>query len=159
MTDEADERGRLWTKIIITLLLITGIGIGLAIKKDCELPTKLQDNILSAFNSSIIIKEQSYGSIVFNLKEEPEIITQTDIIVENIIQCESQNQMVWGDLDLPIHAFGVAQFQERTFNHLKELANTPNLDFYKETDQIWLLKWAIENGYGNYWTCYRLLYN
>jgi hypothetical protein len=159
-----DDKSRLWVKLIIALLLITGIGIGLAIQKNCEPIRKLNDNVLTAFNSSLQIKEQTMGLVMFDLTEEVEVVTKTDAIVENIIQCESQNQMVWGDLNyyekgVNIRSYGVAQFQERTFNYLKGLANADQLNFYDRDDQVYLLKWAIENGYGYLWSCYRILYN
>jgi 3D (Asp-Asp-Asp) domain-containing protein len=72
MTNEDyDKRTKLWVKIILPLLLITGLAIGLSIKKD-EPIKKLQDCILTAINSSIIIQEQVYGSIMFDLTEEKE---------------------------------------------------------------------------------------
>lgn len=145
-----------WAKILLPFLIIGILAIGLASQKKETKFEKLQDNILYAVNSSLIIKEQSYGIIMFDLEEREEI-TQTDIIAENIIQCESSNQMKWGDLHLPIHAYGVAQFQFRTFEWLKGLAQAPSLNFYKEDDQVWLLKWAIDNGYLYLWSCAKLL--
>ena len=77
-------------------------------------------------------------------------------LIKRVVHCESggrHNQ--WGDLDYTYKSFGIAQFQERTFEYLKELAGMEYLEWRSEEDQITLLTWAIENGYGNYWTCYR----
>jgi len=115
----------------------------------------LTDNdILTSINSTLFISNNTLASLENELRE----ITWVDIVAENVIQCESQNQMIWGDLDLPIHAYGIAQFQERTFNWMKAEANAPTLNYYDRDDQEWLLKWAIKNGYGSHWTCYKLLY-
>jgi len=80
-----------------------------------------------------------------------------DYIANQIIECESNNKMVWGDNHLPVKAYGVAQFQLETFNWLKKLANRPELNYYSEEDQVWLLKWAIKNKKGYLWTCYNKL--
>ncbi len=79
-----------------------------------------------------------------------------DQLTEDIIQCESQGKMVWGDLELAYPAFGIAQFQRRTFNWLSNLANK-DLDYNSEQDQRWLLRWALENNYGRMWTCYEIV--
>lgn len=78
-------------------------------------------------------------------------------IANQIIMCESNNKMVWGDNNLPVKAYGVAQFQLGTFNWLKKLANRPELNYYNEEDQVWLLKWAIKNKKGSLWSCYNKL--
>jgi hypothetical protein len=119
----------------------------------------ISNNELSSINSSLFVTSQTLASF---LDIELEIIDKWDIMAEKIIQCESQNQMVWGDHNyyengVNIKSYGVAQFQERTFNWLKELANKPKLDFYSRQDQVWLLNWALENGYSYLWTCSKLI--
>ena len=76
-----------------------------------------------------------------------------DQLTEDIIQCESQGKMVWGDLDKPHKAYGVAQFQERTFDWMCKLSGK-NLDYANADHQRELLRWALENNYGRMWTCY-----
>jgi hypothetical protein len=73
-TEDYEHKTRLWLKITIAILFISGLCIGLAIKKnECiDKIEKLQDNVLSAFNSSLQIKEQSYGTMFFDLEEEKE---------------------------------------------------------------------------------------
>lgn len=80
-----------------------------------------------------------------------------DIMVKKIITCESNGEMKWGDLSLDYPVYGVAQFQLRTFNMMKEKSGNSNLDYYREQDQIWLLRWALLNGLGYHWTCYKTL--
>ena len=80
-------------------------------------------------------------------------------LIEKIIQCESGGiHEKWGDLDKKYPVYGVAQFQERTFYWLADLAGQ-ELEWKNEQDQRWLLEWAIENDYGYLWTCYRILAN
>jgi 3D (Asp-Asp-Asp) domain-containing protein len=73
-SDDYERKTKTWIKIILPLLLITGLAIGLAIQKEKCIDTykKLNDSILSAFNSSLQIKEQTMGLIMFDLKEEEE---------------------------------------------------------------------------------------
>jgi hypothetical protein len=66
---EYSERTKWWVKIILLLLLLTGLGIGLSIKEDCPIQ-KLQDSVLEAFNSAIIIQSVSYGMVVYDLEEK-----------------------------------------------------------------------------------------
>ncbi len=88
---------------------------------------------------------------------KPQMISEEekyfDQLTEDIIQCESQGKMVWGDLTLEHKAFGVAQFQKRTFDWLSELYGK-KLNYYSAEDQKELLRWALENWHGRLWTCY-----
>lgn len=82
-------------------------------------------------------------------------VTDTDRNALKIIQCESSCQHdVYGDQG---KAFGIAQFHKPTFTEFKEKANRHELRYESEEDQIWLLKWAIENGKMKHWTCARKL--
>lgn len=78
-------------------------------------------------------------------------------IVSQIVMCESggRHEGVWGDLDKPHPAYGIAQFQRRTFEHFKNMAGRPELKWKNKDDQIWLLKWAIKNNLAHHWTCYK----
>lgn len=79
-----------------------------------------------------------------------------DQLTEDIIQCESQGKMVWGDLDKPHKSFGVAQFQFRTFQWLSDLYGK-KLNYNSSQDQRELLRWAVENGHARLWTCYSIV--
>jgi hypothetical protein len=72
----------------------------------------------------------------------------------SILTCESniKHTDIWGDNGM---SYGIAQFQERTFKELKLKAGKPKLSWKVQADQIWLLDWALRNGYGEYWTCYK----
>ncbi len=93
------------------------------------------------------------------LYKEKEVLGSN--LYKKVIECESNwrhydenGNILVGDKHLPLQAYGIAQYQIRTFNWLKGLAGREYLCWTKEEDQIWLLKWAIENGYGYLWSCF-----
>ena len=75
-----------------------------------------------------------------------------DFVANKIIYYESRGMHdgVWSRTDV-IPAYGVAQFQRRTFNWMKGLAHRPDLNWKNEDDQRYLLRWALANGYGSHW--------
>lgn len=75
------------------------------------------------------------------------------IVTSRITYCESRNIH---DRTSNKGAYGRAQFMKPTFNWMKNLAKHPELEWRNEKDQMWLLDWAVRNGYGSHWqTCYR----
>jgi hypothetical protein len=79
----------------------------------------------------------------------------------SILACESsghsRNQRgkpLVGDGGL---AKGIAQFHQNTFNELSKKAHMKNMHWLDPIDQMRLMVWAIDNGYGNRWSCYRKL--
>lgn len=69
-----------------------------------------------------------------------------------IIECESNwRPDVYGDNG---RAYGLAQFHKPTFYWLSKLAGK-DLDYYEPQHQIELLIWALENGRGYLWSCYK----
>jgi hypothetical protein len=102
------------------------------------------------FNSRTIEIKPTY---IPQISEEEKYFNQ---LTEAIIKCESDGKMVWGDLDKPHKAFGVAQFQKRTFDWLCKLSGK-DLDYYSAEDQKELLRWALENWHGRLWTCYSII--
>ena len=72
----------------------------------------------------------------------------------SILTCESniRHKGIWGDGG---KSYGIAQFQLATFKDLREKAGRPELRWKNRDDQIWLLDWALRNGYGRYWTCFQ----
>lgn len=80
--------------------------------------------------------------------------TAIDTVETNITQCESsgRHENIWGDGG---KSYGIAQFHERTFNWMKNLAGHPEYKWKNKADQLALLDWAIRNGYGGHWRhCY-----
>ena len=85
-------------------------------------------------------------------------------LVMQIIQCESgfKHDAV-GDDGV---SRGIAQFRKETFAEFAAMAiNQKKWDFKKlgkpewlnPIQQVFLLHWGIDNGYGRRWTCYRNL--
>lgn len=121
----------MWNKVLLALLCVS---------------------LISCANVEIKRLKVKYAQVSYSSEIEDK--------VNAVIQCESGGvHDRWGDLDYPYHAYGIAQFQERTFYWMEGLAKPDHkLYWYNEQDQRFLLKWAIENGLGKYWTCYRRLY-
>jgi hypothetical protein len=85
-------------------------------------------------------------------------IDQATATALEVIQCESNfRPSVYGDLETPYPAYGIAQFQERTFIWLAKKSGRNNLVWKNPKDQFWLLTWAIKHNYGYLWTCWRKL--
>lgn len=73
-----------------------------------------------------------------------------------VIACESAGRMVCNNHEPDgKRSCGIAQFQRPTFNWMRHKAGVDTLDYNDPLHQIALLNWALENGYGNHWTCYR----
>lgn len=113
--------------------------------------------IIGSFWLGTAAGAQKAGKIAFNegiaFAENQQQEKVYESIVTNITYCESRdvhNRTSWAG------AYGRAQFMERTFNWMKKLAGKPGLQWRNENDQMWLLNWAVRNGYGSHWqTCYR----
>lgn len=84
---------------------------------------------------------------------EHEFSSEIQKQMDEIIKCESRyrHDGVWGSGG----CYGIAQFKHQTFNNFKREAGRPELEWKNKEDQIWLLGWALENNYGNHWTCYK----
>lgn len=80
--------------------------------------------------------------------------------IHNILQCESgyRHEGLVGDLDYPYQAYGMAQYQLRTFMMLAEEVGLENPDIWNAEQQLTLLNHALNTGRGDLWTCYRKLY-
>ena len=140
--------------ILITFLIIGFIWAFSALK----VPPKIKDDLstrlfLEAKNGEVEL--QSYvisgNYIIAYVPTDVDV----DIIASKIIFNESSGiHDTWGDLDYEFPAFGIGQFQERTFLWLAEKSNMVGLEWKNEQDQIKLLKWAIKNGHCDLWsTC------
>ena len=108
--------------------------------------------MLKAENSPVYITPITYMSM-----SDYENYSSTAVIenmADNIIECESNGRMVYGDNGM---AYGIAQFWLDTFNMMKTQSGMYWLNYYCADDQRSLLLWALENGLGNHWTCFRTL--
>ena len=161
---EIDDNKRLNLFILFALILTALWGISMGwILRDNKI-NKLNVvpiTSVSAVASPIFMGTQSYGTYMM-VDSQLSMVNQIDydFMADQVIACESGGEMKWGDLNykengVSIPSYGVAQFQLRTFNMLKVKANKPFINYYSEQDQKWLLKYALVNGFGNLWTCYR----
>ena len=100
--------------------------------------------------------QTSSATIILNYEKE---MGKIKIIANKVMKCESPDgkHNIWGDLNYPHKAFGIAQFQKRTFVWMSRISGKKHLQWKNKKDQIELLNWAIEKGYGHYWTCFRVL--
>jgi len=79
--------------------------------------------------------------------------TPLEKTVYRIGYCESRNNhnVRPGDNGL---AVGKYQFHKRTFSSFAREAGRPELKRESLPDQEWLVRWAVQRGYGSSWTCY-----
>lgn len=81
--------------------------------------------------------------------------TLVEVMADHIMLKESslQHVGVWGKLpeDQKYPAYGIAQFQKRTFYWMAKLAGLKDPNWKDQSQQEWLLKWALVNGYGHHW--------
>jgi hypothetical protein len=96
---------------------------------------------------------------IVNMPKVPVIIQrtehekQTDFLVAYILghECSTGHCLYLHKDTNGVYTYGPAQFQRRTFNYLKGLAGQPDLQWKNEDNQRWLLRWAVEHGYGMRW--------
>jgi len=86
----------------------------------------------------------------------PVSVSAADVgLVIDILQCESGGRYnAVGDDGISV---GIAQFQETTFNEMKALAKMPRLRWKNPIDQMRLMVWMLDHGFGYRWTCYRMI--
>ncbi len=115
----------------------------------------IQGNALLSISPVAFPRTQVLGVVVAEENKET---------IEKIIFCESSGRhydrngnLLVGDLNHRHQAFGILQFQKRTFLWLASKSERDDLSIHNEQDQIWLFDWAISNNFGYLWTCYNKL--
>lgn len=75
-------------------------------------------------------------------------------VLWNLAVCESgmRHDGIYGDNG---RAYGLMQFHRRTFDWFKKMAGRESMRIENMYDQIVLAAWAIKNGFGEHWTCFR----
>lgn len=135
-----------WMKMLTLWVVILTAGVQIGMYKERSTQTA------EAIAGQLAQKEERINRLLIVLND-----LQFDLDVERaklaIIDCESgiRHEGVWGDGG---RSYGIAQFQYRTFAWMRGLAARPDLKWKNRHDQLWLLDWALRNGYGRYWTCY-----
>ena len=78
------------------------------------------------------------------------------MMIVNIVNCESSGRHdAVGDDGI---SYGIAQFRKETFYEFAKQSRIKGLRYRNPAHQLILLNWALDNGYGYRWTCYRKLY-
>ena len=73
-------------------------------------------------------------------------------LVIDILECESSGKHnVYGDKGI---SYGIAQFQKPTFYRFVKQAKFKQFYYENPIHQLRVMNWAIDNGYGDHWTCY-----
>ena len=122
--------------VINVLLLVINV-------KQAEIRLAL---IISEFNAKELIERNKE---IDRLKASIE----KEILIRKILICESSlRHNVFGDNG---ESYGIAQMQKRTFYWMVKESGMKNLSWKNLDHQIELLGWALDNGYGKYWTCYK----
>jgi len=99
------------------------------------------------FPSLVVIR----GNTLEGVSPLPQTASNITQLMECIIQCESG-----GDNDVrgKEGEIGIAQFKPETWDWLTEKLGE-NLNIYSKSDQLKVLRWSLENGYGYLWTCFQ----
>ena len=73
-----------------------------------------------------------------------------------VLECESSGKHdALGDGGA---SYGIAQFKEETFYRFVKQAGFKKFYYRNPIHQLRVMNWAIDNGYGNHWTCYQKLH-
>ena len=84
----------------------------------------------------------------------PQIAQAADpLLLARIVVCESGSKpSICGDDGV---SCGIAQFRKETFYEFAAAAGLKKAHWMNMYDQIYLLNWGLDHGYGRRWTCYR----
>lgn len=141
-----------WLICLIFIWLFFALGVQVGIYEGGKLE-RLKMNIE---NDRIIL------SLKFEIEKKEKIISKNKKEIENykhankiyqLINCESNfRHTIWGDNG---KSYGWFQFQKKTFYYLAKLAKLEELNWKDKYHQLILASWAIENGYGKEWSCFK----
>lgn len=128
--------------ILVLILTVVFIQIGIKHGRDLE---------RSEIEAETEVLRESINSL-----EATIVRLKKDALIADIVACESsgRHKGLWGDGG---KSYGIAQFQKNTFYYLAKKAGVSGLKWKSREDQLWLLRWSIDNGYGDNWTCYQKL--
>jgi hypothetical protein len=81
---------------------------------------------------------------------------QVYAIIQDIVSCESSGRQYDENGEIvkgKAGELGIAQFKPETWEYFNNLRGT-DLDIMSESDQLNMLRWGLETGRGNHWTCF-----
>lgn len=115
------------------------------------------DNSLEAPSGGIDLILVGDNSLIASVIPAP---LKLDILASRVTECESgQDHYICengGYCDDGM-AYGKWQFWEDTFYWFAEMAGFEGLDWKNVSHQDLVGYWALDNNYGNHWTCFRNL--
>jgi len=140
--------------LIILIATFLAVGCYLDIKSkldnDWNYITSLNDEGLS-IRDDTVISEDTSDPIVSELGRPALTIEVNNDMLDYVIQCESSGNMKAIGKEGEI---GILQWKTETWEYLSKKLKFEG-DIYNEQDQIDFFLLAIDNGFGNYWTCFR----
>lgn len=128
--------------LVAALLIVMGVSMQIGIYMGRSLERE-----------AIAEESAELGIAIASLEAEIKRLTIEKQVMD-IIECESRGRHdgVWGDGG---KSYGIAQFKKDTFGLLAQKSGMKGLRWKNRTDQVRLLRWAVENGHGAHWTCYK----
>jgi hypothetical protein len=117
--------------------------------------------LVSAFAAvSILLNPASALTLAAPTPPVIDEVTQIPIyplpVVQRLIQCESSGRNVTIIDSNGLHSRGILQFQDKTWEWFSKLSGIKGTST-NPNDAIRMANWAVQNGYGPHWTCFRLL--
>ena len=74
-------------------------------------------------------------------------------LIIDILECESSGKHnIYGDAGA---SYGIAQFQKPTFYRFVKQVGFKKFYYENPIHQLRVLNWALDNGYGHHWSCYK----
>jgi hypothetical protein len=135
-----------WAKMFTLGVIILAVGVQVGLYRG-----RLQA-INESIGETLAARDRQLALVKLDLDEARKQLARERVKLD-ILACESgfRHDGIWGDGG---RSYGIAQFKQRTFKWLSGLAGRPDLRWANKHDQLYLLDWAIENGYARHWTCY-----
>lgn len=164
LTEEGDKWKTIKKIAFVLFALLTLVFTSVASENTKDNYNKLLDSVVAPINSSIMIKEQVYGVIMYDLEED----VKEEILIEKIdrsmvteemklvLNCESRNQHYNpdGTIKRGSHGeWGIAQFRIGTWDWFSNLSGIYG-DIKSEQDQLILMRWSFDHGFQSHWSCW-----
>ena len=137
-------------RTVVGALVVLIIALLLALTFPREISIKRTPKEISEA-SDLLKKNTNPLEVIINIARAEQM---NPAILISIAECESsmRHEGIYGDSGL---AYGLMQFHEETFNEFKRRAGMEDLEYRNMADQVKLTAWALKNGLGEHWSCYR----
>ena len=108
---------------------------------------------IAGLNSKTLAKAQA-PTISEQASNEATLDSRIEDIVDRLIQCESGGKNITIIDSNGLESRGILQYQDKTwewFSKLSGITGKPTND----EDAKKMTRWAVKNGYGENWTCWK----